>query len=312
MERWALLEFPFTFVSSKEYNILKEELEENELKWYKIADTEIIDKLTTPNELSGLLNWSLLGLERILKQGDFSGSKSVNDVKTEWIRKSDSFNAFLMDFIDQDYDSMIIKNDLRKAYGLYCQKHKIRAKGDKHILFTLSSIGVGEGRERGLDTEKRTYWDGIKFKSFDDNGKSVKGDKEDRGISTLRDNLIIAIGVKTIVSRDIHDTIEPKKQRKLNFQVEKEDIKDETISEPTHQDDIPPKTEENIENTEKQPKTPKIEQLNWLDTWFPKDDPDSEVELTEMYEKGVTEAQIKEKKKSGEIWEPKPGFVRRL
>jgi len=260
--------------------------------------------LTTPDELSGLLNWSLIGLERILKQGDFSGSKSVNDVKTEWIRKSDSFNAFLMDFIEQDYDSMIIKNDLRKAYGLYCQKHKIKAKGDKHILFTLSSIGVGEGRERGLDTEKRTYWDGIKFKSFDEDGKSVKGDKTDKGISTLRENLIIAIGVKTLVFHDTLDTIGAKKQRKLNFEVEKEDIKDETISEPTHQE--PPKSSSNIE------KPQIIKQLDWLDTWFPNDDPEAEVDMIEMLEKGVTEEQIQQKKDSREIYEGRPGFLRRL
>ena len=60
----------------------------------KIADTQIIQKLTSPEEMSGLLNKALDGLDRIRGQGDFSYSKNTEEVKNMWIRKSDSFMAF--------------------------------------------------------------------------------------------------------------------------------------------------------------------------------------------------------------------------
>ena len=69
--RWVLLKFPYTFISKKEYNCI----EENEKELYKIANPEQIEKLTLPDQLSGLLNKALLGLNRLLDNKDFSYSK---------------------------------------------------------------------------------------------------------------------------------------------------------------------------------------------------------------------------------------------
>ncbi len=60
----VLLEFPYKFVSEKVYGELKEE----EKKLHKILDPDIIEKLTTDEELSGLLNMALEGLDRLLGQ----------------------------------------------------------------------------------------------------------------------------------------------------------------------------------------------------------------------------------------------------
>ncbi len=38
----------------------------------KEADKELIDKLTTPTELSGLINRALIGYQRLIRQGDFT------------------------------------------------------------------------------------------------------------------------------------------------------------------------------------------------------------------------------------------------
>lgn len=161
---WVLLEFPYTFVSQKEYDALEDKTN------YKIADPNIVDKLATPEELSGLLNKALEGLDRILKQGDFSYSKTVAEVKDLWIRKSDSFQAFITDKIELDYDGFIEKKELRKVYNEYCREYKIKALGDKHIKMILSEMGVSDDR-RVIEDESRPaqyvwVWEGIKLKTL--------------------------------------------------------------------------------------------------------------------------------------------------
>lgn len=178
--RWVTLEFPYVFISQKEYNKLDEEEKTN----YKIADPDIINKLTTDDELSGLLNIALKGLKRLLEQKDFSYSKSVAEVREFWIRKSDSLLAFCMDNIEEEWEGRITKQEFRKAYSIYCKKNKLKMFGDKQIKFILTTnFAVSDERDRS-GGDQITYWSGIKFKK----DKSGKGGKGGEGFLTL-DNI---------------------------------------------------------------------------------------------------------------------------
>jgi hypothetical protein len=166
--RWVILEFPFTFLSGKEFEALADQTD------VKLADPEIISKLTTEEELSGLLNLALDGLERLRAQKDFSYAKSVEDVKVLWQRRSSSFNAFMMDRLEEEWDGTITKPDLRHAYADYCKLHKVKMIGDKTIKDVLTiEMGVSESQE-GKDRER--VWKGVKFKPKEaqgDNGQNT-------------------------------------------------------------------------------------------------------------------------------------------
>lgn len=157
--RWILLEFPYTFYKQSEYDSLPEK----ERSFAKVADPEIIDKLSTDEELSGLLNWALEGLKRLVEQKDFSNSRTTKETKVLWIRKSDSFQAFLMDCVEESWESHITKEDLRRTYAHYCRENKLDVAPDKAIKRVLATVyGAGEDRLSGGD---RAYiWKGIKFK----------------------------------------------------------------------------------------------------------------------------------------------------
>lgn len=155
-DRWVLLEFPNTFVSEEEYKASKSKAN------LKIRDEKIIEKITTSEELSGLLNKFLEGLDRLFFQKGFSITKGTDEIKNLWIRKSNSFIAFCMDNIEEDYDSKIEKKVLRKKYSQYCKQHKIKPKSDFVIKMVLQNdYGVTESQslEFGL-----RYWEGIKWK----------------------------------------------------------------------------------------------------------------------------------------------------
>jgi len=128
-------------------------------------DEEIVNKITTSEEMSGLLNWSLKGLKQLRTKRDFSYSKSVNDVRDFWIRKSDSFMAFCLDELNfEQGESIIEKKVMRKAYNDYCKFHKIKTQGDKSIANTLNiHFGITDDR-RSFHNDWFHVWDGLGFK----------------------------------------------------------------------------------------------------------------------------------------------------
>lgn len=157
-DRWVLLEFPYTFVTQKEYDAA---LDKTNLK---IRDEDIIEKITTPEELSGLLNKAIDGLHAILLARNFSTTKGSEDVKNLWIRKANSFMAFCMDNLEEDQEAYLTKKELRKYYSRYCKLHKIPTKSDFVIKRVIQDMfGASEDR-KNVDGETIHIWIGVKWK----------------------------------------------------------------------------------------------------------------------------------------------------
>jgi len=158
-DRWVLFDFPYTFVDEREYQGLSDDDKKN----HKIRDPFVIEQISSPNELSGLLNKALDGLDRLFKNKDFSKSEGTEELKKRWIRKSSSFISFILDNIEENYNSKISKKILRRSYSLYCRKHKISGASDKAIKVILQEeFGATETRD-SYDTRDR-IWEGIGFK----------------------------------------------------------------------------------------------------------------------------------------------------
>jgi len=157
--KWVLIEFPYKFITQEQYDLLPEE----EKPKHKLINPDIIEELTTTDELSGLLNMALEHLTNLLQNKDFSYSKSTAEVKDLWIRQSDSFTAFCYDCLEESPDSSISKKELRKVFHNYCKKHKVQGASDKAIKITLENMfGVSDTQNWLKDGER--LWEGIKFK----------------------------------------------------------------------------------------------------------------------------------------------------
>jgi len=158
--RWVLLEFPHRFIPKAEYEEQKGD------KNVKLQDPEIITKLTTKEQMSGLLNMALKGLRNIKKNKNFSYSRGTVGVKDFWIRKSDSFTAFCLDNLKEDYEGFIPRKKLRKEFLKYCKKHKVKGVGDKAMKVVMEDMfGATEGRKT-IDMNQEYGWEGIKFKKL--------------------------------------------------------------------------------------------------------------------------------------------------
>lgn len=161
-DRWILLDFPYTFITKEEYDKTPDKTN------LKIRDNDILSKISTPEELSGLLNQAIAGLRRLLEAGKFSTTESSDEVKQRWIRRSNSFIAFCLDCIEDDYEGRISKKQLRKKYSEYCKAHKITSKSDfvikKVLQETYGASEVRGGYGLGEFNVRNDLWEGIRWK----------------------------------------------------------------------------------------------------------------------------------------------------
>jgi len=159
--KWILIDFPFEFKTRKEILALPIDQQLNK----KEIDVNILDKISTQEELNGLLNEALDGLDRIFKNKDFSYTKGTEYIKTTWKRRANSFLAFCEDCLEEDGSGHIAKFRLRKEYGAYCRKHDLKSNvGDKSIKWTLENDYFVEESRKQTDDGFVPIWKGITFK----------------------------------------------------------------------------------------------------------------------------------------------------
>lgn len=104
------------------------------------GDEDLDAKLQTPEELSGLLNLALHGLQRLRENNwKFSYSKTVEDVEVMYKRLSEPVVAFLMDecIEDSDPNAFVYKSDLYSAYKRYELKNHLKPSSPKRFWMAM-------------------------------------------------------------------------------------------------------------------------------------------------------------------------------
>lgn len=86
----------------------------------EVKDPHLRRKLWIQEELSGILNWSLEGLHRILEKGEFSYNKSQKEIKQIMEMSGSPLVAFANDVLERDDGSFLTKEELFKVYSLWC------------------------------------------------------------------------------------------------------------------------------------------------------------------------------------------------
>lgn len=101
-----------------------------------------LDKKIINNELAGVFNWILRGLERLLKQRKFSkcdaAERKVNDFKKE----SDTVMLFLEEFnYDRDSINTVKLSIIHQKYKNYCTEGGFRAVSNRTLADRLRNLG---------------------------------------------------------------------------------------------------------------------------------------------------------------------------
>ena len=147
--RWVILPFEVTFEGRE--------------------DRRLLGKLTTPAELSGVLNWALDGLRKLRNYGDFPIMESSETRKEEWKRQSDSLYWFVQECVDRDPDSWVVKRDFFQAYAEFCEMRDIQAKHPEAVGRELQRHipQVRTYRPRGIKG-RPPAWSGLSLRVRDE------------------------------------------------------------------------------------------------------------------------------------------------
>lgn len=171
-DRWVYIKFENKFIPQNELDkYSKEEIKERRLK---LQDTSIIDKITTEEEISGLFNWAIKGLERLFSKNQFSYSLSTKEVEEQWVLDSNSCLRFVKEKCIEDADGYISIKDFKIQYSLFCKSKRLKQEKPQIISETLlMEFGVvqdkkyikDENAEYENQTKQIRVWDGISFNS---------------------------------------------------------------------------------------------------------------------------------------------------
>lgn len=142
--RWQIIPFNKTFPPDK-------------------ADTKLVEKLTTPDELSGLLNKALEHLPILLERGQFSNSKATEEVREAYIKASDPIMAFNLEKIADDQNAIVSKDTLYHAFVTYCNENGLPAIDKPLFGKRLQRIRPLADGQTTIDGVRAHVWKNIKL-----------------------------------------------------------------------------------------------------------------------------------------------------
>jgi len=129
-------------------------------------DSNLSAKINTPEELSGLLNYALDGLDRLLKNDRFSYDKDWNETKNIMERSGEPLAVFAQDELEEKIGGWISKADMHKTYNHFAYNNK-----NKLPSLTIKYIGRHLIRYApyiaDLDSRKNNIkgWSNVQFKN---------------------------------------------------------------------------------------------------------------------------------------------------
>jgi len=88
--------------------------------YQKESESGLVESLTTDEELSGLLNAALAGIDRLGEQKDVSLPESNEERLELYERYSDHIKAFRVDCLKNEQGSRLTKDDIYNAYTNFC------------------------------------------------------------------------------------------------------------------------------------------------------------------------------------------------
>lgn len=128
------------------------------------VDNFLIDKLTTPEEMSGFLNFAIEGLQRILNEQAFSYRKTPEETKEEMMQSGSSLAGFVSTQLIKEPEHWLSKDELYEAF-------KSHALENKSLILTKTNFGkkirqyapyIDDGKKT-INKKQVTGWRNVAF-----------------------------------------------------------------------------------------------------------------------------------------------------
>ena len=121
-------------------------------------DENLIARLTSPENLSALLCFSIAGLKRLWEQRNFSVSQSSNLIMSEYKVSNDNVASFIEDNVTESPSSTIERKALYDAYKEYCEENGYNAVAVRRFNANFQSQLP---RVERRDDPRPAHWIGV-------------------------------------------------------------------------------------------------------------------------------------------------------
>jgi len=129
----------------------------------KLKDTHLEEKLTSKEEMEGVLVWAVGGLRRLLQEKEFPYSKQVQKLKDTFKIRCSSVEMFLEDKVEESRDSNILQATMQRYYIDYCREHNVPTVGERSFGIEVKKVGY-EIERRSVNGKTRRYVLGVCLK----------------------------------------------------------------------------------------------------------------------------------------------------
>jgi putative DNA primase/helicase len=161
--RWIILNFPYQFVRGEIQSSIE----------HPAVDKRILKaNMMTPEEMSGILNWALVGLKRLQENGRFTNELPSDKMREIYVKLANSLKAFVIDQceVTGNPDDFLSKDDFYVAYARYCQDKKLMPKTKELVGRELRRCApgqIGQGKDT-IGKVRPPTWRGVRLKTQDE------------------------------------------------------------------------------------------------------------------------------------------------
>ena len=125
------------------------------------ADSNLVDKLAAPEELSGLLNAALQALQRLRQQKAFTVGASMESIRRKYLLNSNPVPVFIEERCTKDITASVTKDELYEAFLQFCEDTGTTLLGKKAFGARLNAMSVAT---EGQDVWHMHIWRGLKLR----------------------------------------------------------------------------------------------------------------------------------------------------
>jgi phage/plasmid-associated DNA primase len=128
-------------------------------------DPDLLAKLTTEEELSGIFNVLMIALKNILKtNGIFINEKTIQARREKYETAANPIGSFIKNVVAEDSieSDKVAKDELYQVYQRYCKENKLAVESKENLGKILKKKhDFQDGRE--ASGERRTIWKGVRL-----------------------------------------------------------------------------------------------------------------------------------------------------
>jgi putative DNA primase/helicase len=117
----------------------------------------LLERMTTPGELSGLLNLALVAGDGLRDRGHFTRSDSMAEAAREFRRTTDPFHVWLDEHTVLVPKGFVVQKDLYKGYGEECRRAERAMPSPNEITAMIQRIHPGVKLKQKRVNRKRAW-----------------------------------------------------------------------------------------------------------------------------------------------------------